>query len=118
MPQFSGREDDLSAVVGFMSCHVDHEVGHIGGDIGPRDTDLQHSPLIETGLQQCNDAPIAAFQRAKEGFSSDAPSINTCWDLHSVLSANHFDPHTSSIMNVACDHADRPPRGAGNLPAP
>jgi hypothetical protein len=46
------------------------------------------------------------------------PSVNTSWYLHIIISADHFDPHASGVVDMASDHTDGPARGPGDLQVP
>jgi hypothetical protein len=104
--QNSRGENDLSTMMGFVGSDIGHEVDDVRRDIAPGNINFQIAADVETCVQQSDHSFAALPQCTHQFCPCHPPTIDASWSSDSISSPDHFDPHTSCVVDMACDHAD------------
>lgn len=62
MAQFSGRQNNLAAMVSLVGYKIDHEVYDIRGNIAPRNPNVQCAVVIKARIEQPDNSFAARFR--------------------------------------------------------
>lgn len=107
VPQLTGGEYDLTAVMGLVRYEVRHDVSYIEGQVPPR-VCLRCRNLAAGGkpeLEELFDAPSASLQRGHQARPGYSPKVHQWRRCNAKLGSERPDPAASSVMEVGSESA-------------
>src|SRR6266851_7462956 len=104
----------------FMRDEIGKNVADVQRKVAPniRRGDRNAAAGIAPEPEKAVDAQTAAFERRHQLPSADSPAIDAVGHRNAMLLTDHLDPHAPSVVDMACDHADRATRSPWNARSP
>src|SRR5713101_1063719 len=104
----------------FMRDEIGKNVTDVQGEVAPnvRRGDRNTAAGVAPEPEKAVDALTAAFERRHQLLSADSPAIDAVRHRNAMLLTDHLDPHTPSVVDMSCNHADRAAGSPRNARSP
>ena len=115
MVELARQQDDLSAMMALVSDKISKKVNDVVWEIQPRRFEWELPVIVNTCSQELQHRLTASAQCSDDFITAGVVKIDASRRFDGLFFPDHFDPHTSAIMNVVRDHADGSARLAGDF---
>lgn len=120
MTELPRHEDDLAAVMAFVSDEVGQDMRDVEREVAPH-VGLRRRYVAsrrDAELEERFDPPATPLERGQQFTPRDRAAVHRSGDRDPVFPAEGLEPHAASIVKMPRDHADRAPWSPWNRSIP